>query len=106
MGKYASVDALAKKKTELRELGLPFETLKNATLEPGISLGSFSSQSAANDALANLTKRGIRTAKVVQETPERSGQILKIPAADEALRSQLDGLKSALGAAFLSVCKS
>jgi hypothetical protein len=106
MGKYANADAMAKKKSELRELGLPFETLKNATLEPGISLGSFSSQSAANDALANLTKRGIRTAKVVQETPEKSGQILKIPAADEALRAQLESVKSALGTVGLAVCKS
>ena len=104
MGKYANAEALTKKKTELRELNLPFETLKNASLEPGISLGVFSSQSAANDALANFSKRGIRTAKVVQETPERSGQMLKLPAVDDALRSQLDGIKSSLGGAALAVC--
>ncbi len=106
MGKYANADALAKKKTELRELNLPFETLKNASLEPGISLGVFSSPNAANDALANLTKRGVRTAKVVQETPEISGQILKLPAVDDALRSQLDGIKSSLGSAALLTCKA
>ncbi|MFM7331917.1 MAG: SPOR domain-containing protein [Brachymonas sp.] len=106
MGKYANADALAKKKAELRELGLPYETLKNASLDPGISLGAFGSQSAANDALANLSKRGIRTAKVVQEVPEKTGQILKLPAVDEALRAQLEGVKSALGTFGLAVCKS
>jgi hypothetical protein len=106
MGKYADAEALAKKKTELRELNLPFETLKNASLEPGLSLGVFSSQSAANDALANFSKRGIRTAKIVQETPERTGQILKLPAVDDALRGQLDGIKSVLGTGNLLACKA
>lgn len=106
MGKYANAEALAKKKSELRELNLPYETLKNATLEPGISLGVFNSQNAANDALANFSKRGIRTAKVVQETPERTGQTLKLPTVDDALRGQLDAIKSALGTANLLACKA
>jgi hypothetical protein len=106
MGKYAGTDALAKKKTELRELSIAFETLKNSTLEPGISLGAFATQTAANEAMNQLVKRGVRTAKVVQESPERNGKILKLPAVDDALRSQLDGIKSVIGASALVVCKA
>lgn len=106
MGKYPNAEAVAKKKSELRELGLPFEPLRNAALEPGISLGVYDNQSAASVALANLSKRGVRTAKVLLETPERSGQILKLPAVDEALRAQLEVLKPALGGSSLALCKA
>ena len=106
MGKYANAESLAKKKSELRELSIAFETLKNPALEPGISLGVYVSQAQANDAMANLSKRGIRTGKVVQETPERKGQLLKLPVVDEALRAQLDGIKSVVGANGLLVCKA
>jgi hypothetical protein len=106
MGKYANAEALANKKTELRQLNITFETLKNTTLEPGLSLGAYPTQAQANEAMTKLTNRGIRTGKVVQELPERKGQILKLPAVDEALRAQLDGIKSAVGAGGLSACKA
>jgi hypothetical protein len=106
MGKYASPEALAVKKSELRGLSVAFETLKNAALEPGLSLGAFPTQSQAAEAMAQLAKRGVRTGKVVQELPERKGQILKLPVVDDALRAQLDGIKAAVGAGGLSVCKA
>jgi hypothetical protein len=106
MGKYANADALAKKKAELRDLGISHETLKNPSLEPGLSIGVFASQTAANEGLAQMARRGVRTAKVVQEAPERKGQILKLPAVDDALRSQLDPIKTAVGAAGLLSCKA
>ncbi len=105
MGKYPNAEALASKKTELRGLNVSFETLKNPTLEPGLSLGAFPTQPQANEAMAILAKRGVRTGKVLQELPERKGQIFKLPAVDEAMRGQLDGIKSAVGADGLSVCK-
>jgi hypothetical protein len=55
--------------------------------------------------MSQLTQRGIRTGKVVLESPERNGQLLKLPAVDDAMRSQLDGIKSVLGTANLLVCK-
>ncbi|MBS7806584.1 SPOR domain-containing protein [Variovorax sp. PCZ-1] len=106
MGKYANAEALAKKKTELRELSIAFESLKNSTLEPGVSLGVYATQAQANESMAKLATRGVRTAKVVQELPERKGQLLKLPIVDDALRAQLDGIKSVVGAAGLVVCKA
>jgi hypothetical protein len=67
MGKYPSTEALNKKKGELRDLGIAFEPLKNASLEPGISLGGYATQAQATQALAQAATRGVRTGKVIQE---------------------------------------
>jgi predicted RNA polymerase sigma factor len=48
MGRYAGVEQVARKKGELRQLGISFENLSNAALEPGLSLGGYASQAAAN----------------------------------------------------------
>jgi hypothetical protein len=106
MGKYPNTQALARKKTELRSLGLSYENLKNPMLEPGFSIGAYSSQTQANQALAGLAKRGVRTARVVQELPERSGQIFKLTSVDDALRPKLEALKAGIGAMAWVSCKS
>jgi hypothetical protein len=105
MGKYTAPDLLAKKKSELRQLGVDYEALQISSLEPGISLGGHSSQAQATRELADLNKRGVRTAKVVQERPPVKGQVLRLPAVDDALRGQLDGVRTALGGATLRACK-
>jgi hypothetical protein len=106
MGKYTDAQVLAVKKNELRGLGVAYETLKKASLEPGVSLGAFPTQARANEEMAALIKRGVRTAKVVQEQSERSGQVLLLPAVDEALRTQLDGIKYTLGLSAFLTCKA
>jgi hypothetical protein len=105
MGKYTAADVLAKKKAELRQLGVDYESLQISSLEPGISLGGHPSQAEATRELADLNKRGVRTAKVVQERPPVKGQVLRLPAVDDALRGQLDGVRTALGGAALRTCK-
>jgi hypothetical protein len=106
MGKYTDPEVLAKKKAELRQLGVANEPLQNDKLEPGISLGGFSSQALANEEFNNLSKRGVRSAKVVQEVAPAKGLVLLLPAVDEALRGQLAPVKSALGTVALRVCKA
>jgi hypothetical protein len=69
MGKYADAEHVTRKKGELRQIGVAFEPLSNASLEPGLSLGGFASQADANAQLEKLATRGVRTAKVVQERP-------------------------------------
>jgi hypothetical protein len=106
MGKYTAADVMAKKRAELRQLGVSVEPLQNPTLEPGISLGGYPTRVEATKELADLNKRGVRTAKVVQEKPPVQGQVLRLPAVDEALRGQLDGVRTALGSATLRACKA
>jgi hypothetical protein len=105
MGKYPNADSAEKKKAELRQLGVSFEPLSNASLEPGISLGGYPSEAAAKQQMQALTQKGVRTAKVVQERGEARGQSLKLAVVDDALRSRLDDLKSALGAKSLRACR-
>ncbi len=105
MGKYLTVENVNRKKAELRQLGVSFENLSNASLEPGLSLGGFPTQAAANDQLNALAKSGVRTAKVVQERAEQRGQLLKFAAVDDALRPRLDEIKPALNGKTLRSCR-
>jgi len=105
MGKYPSAQALAVKRAELASLKLKFESLGNAALEPGLSLGGYESRVEADRALADLGRRGVRTAKVVQEKAELKASQLRIAAADDAIRARLDDLKPALAGKLLRSCK-
>lgn len=105
MGKYANPDALAKKRAELAPFDLRFELLQNPALQPGLSLGGYETQAAANTALDRLSRRGIRTARVVQERDEAYGIMLRLPDTDEAQRVRLNALAPALGDKVLIPCK-
>lgn len=104
MGKYTEADMLAKKKAELRARGVSFEPLSNAALEPGLSLGGFDSQAAAQSHLETLAQKGVRTARVVQERAETRSQRLTLPAVDEALRPRLEEIKPLLNGKTLRAC--
>ena len=105
MGKYPSDEAMSKKRTELRQLNVSFETLpNNSVLAPGFSLGGFSSKADADAEMARVATRGVRTARVMAEKPEARGQRLKLPAADALLKTQLDALKPQLEGHPLQAC--
>lgn len=104
MGRYASDEALAKKRNELRLRGVSFEPLLNPALNPGLSLGHFASQADANAELDRVTQRGVRTARVLQERPEARGQLLRLASADAPLLAQLDTLKPQLAGKALQAC--
>ncbi|AEG94865.1 SPOR domain-containing protein [Ramlibacter tataouinensis] len=105
MGRYPAPDGVERKKAELRQLGVSFEPLANQALEPGLSLGGYGTQAAAERALDLLARRGVRTARVVQERPELNGVALRLPAVDELLRPRLDELRTTLGGATLRPCR-
>lgn len=103
MGRFADADQLAKKRAELRELNVSYDR-PNAALEPGLSLGRFSTEEAAQRGLANLTAKGVRSARVVQERLDTPGFMLRLPEADARLRAQVEGLRSALAGKALRPC--
>ena len=105
MGKYAGVEQVARKRAELRQLGISFEALSNPELEPGLSLGSYANEAAATTQLNALAERGVRTARVLQERPEQRGQRLVLPAVDDALHPRLDELKNVLASKTLRPCR-
>lgn len=105
MGRYPSQESVNRKRAELRQLGVSFEPLSNASLEPGLSLGGYPTEAEANRQLEAAAQRGVRTAKVVQERSEVRGLLLKLPAVDDALRPRLDELKAALNGKNLRSCR-
>ena len=105
MGKYPDAEMVERKKGELRRRGVSFEPVTNPALEPGLSLGGFTSQAAANDQLAVLATRDVRSARVVQERPELRGPALRLPLVDDLLRPRLGELQAALGGRPLAPCR-
>ncbi len=96
MGKFADNQTLEKKRAELRARKLDHDRAGGA-LEPGLSLGRFSSEEAATRELSQLVRQGVRSARVVQERPDRRGFVLRLPAATPALREQLEALPALAG---------
>lgn len=104
MGKFADMDALDKKRAELRARNVPHDRAGTPALELGLSLGRFSSAEAAERELAALGNRGVRTARVVLERPESAGFTLRLPAVGDTLRPQLDALRPAMAGKTLRTC--
>ena len=103
MGRFDDVATLNKKRTELRALQISVDRA-GGSLEYGLSLGRFSSRSAAERELASVSARGVRSARVVQERPDTPGFVLRLPAVTEALRPQLSVLRTALAGKTLRAC--
>lgn len=103
MGKYANAEELIRKRSELNTLKIQFESLSDPALQYGLSLGSYETGAAATAALEVLSRRGIRTARVVQQA-EHTRTVLRIDAADVALRTRLSELDPALGDKAWSAC--
>lgn len=105
MGRFADDEALEKKRAELRARKLPYDRPNNPALEPGLSLGRFSTEEAAQRALATLSGQGVRTAKVVVERAQAQGYTLRLPAVDGTTRAQAETqLQPALGDKALRTC--
>lgn len=104
VGRFPSSEAAQRRRTELAALNLRFEPLNQPELLPGLSLGAYATQSQAEEALAALTRRGLRKARVMQEQPARSGQRLQLPAVDEAQQARLAGLAPVLAGQSLQPC--
>ncbi len=105
VGRFADADALAKKRAELRARNISFDRAGVAALEPGLSLGRFASEEAAERALATLVRKDdVRNARVVVERPETVSFQLRLPLVDARLRAQLNTLRPALAGNRLQPC--
>jgi hypothetical protein len=97
MGKYANREALDRKVAELKRFDVNSEPLRSSPeLEPGLSLGRFESQAQADARMADLAKRGVRTARVINITPPAPVHTLRFAQADASLQRTLAGLKDKL----------
>jgi hypothetical protein len=90
MGPYASDVVLERKRGELQGLGLQPRDLTHPKWGQGLSLGAFESSAQAQVALAGLSKRGVRTARVVRDHAARAGQRLSVWTKQPELRAAMD----------------
>lgn len=103
MGRYND-EQLDKKRAELRLLDVPFRTLP-PPLGPGLALGTYSTEEAAQQGLKDVGKQGVRTARVVQERAEGVAWTLRLPAITDAQRDTVAGLGAAMAGKRLQSCE-
>ena len=105
MGRFSDLDALNKKRKELQERNVGYDRPRIAALEPGLSLGRFSTEEAAERALVQLGTKGVRSAKVVQERSETPAFVLRLPTvAPDARQRIASTLRPALAGKTLRPC--
>lgn len=104
MGRYDNQQQLDRKKGELRELGVAYREITAAGLAPGLALGTYSTEAAAQQALQKAERDGIRTAKVAQERAEGVSTNLRLPSITDAQRAAIDALGDAMVGKRLQRC--
>ena len=91
MGRYPDEQQWQHKADELRRLNLKFDRVTTPPgLDPGLSLGSFTSAEEASARLDELGRHGVHTARVV-ETPPPGASLrrLQVRVADDRWRSSI-----------------
>jgi hypothetical protein len=104
MGRYDNDEQLERKKTELRGLKVAFREVSAPGLSPGLALGTYSSEASAEQALQELARTGVRTARVAQERAESINLTLRLPAITPAQRRAVAGLGAPLAGRPLQPC--
>ena len=102
MGPFESEALLERKQAELEKMPkLRYEVLRvPASLAPGLSLGRYDTQAAADQALEALRQSGVRTARVVRLRRAIERQVLRVDQADSDTQVALSGLNLPRGQTF------
>ena len=102
MGPFESEALLERKQAELEKMPkLRYEVLRvPASLAPGLSLGRYDTQAAADQALEALRQSGVRTARVVRLRRAIERQVLRVDQADSDTQVDLSGLNLPRGQTF------
>lgn len=105
LGKFPNETALEKRRAELRSRKIAYDRA-GGNLEPGLSMGRFSSEEAATRELGNMLSQGVRGARVVQERAPQTVYALRLSHATVAQRNLLQLMSAALGGKSMQVCPS
>lgn len=96
LGKFNNDMALEKRRAELRARKISFDRA-GGNLDPGLSLGRFSSEEAATRELTNMLRQGVRGARVVQERASHTIYTLSVPHMTAAQRRSIQALPALTG---------
>lgn len=92
LGKFPNAEALQRSRDALKQLGIDHRDVNSPTLSPGLALGTFSTDAGAQQALQQVTKDGVRGARVVQVRPDTRSLTLTLAAITDAERQQVQQL--------------
>lgn len=104
LGRFDTAEQLERKRAQLREMKVEFRSVSTPSLSPGLSLGTYSSEGAAQQALQTAVRSGIRTARVVQERDESVSFGLRLPRVLPAQRDAVAALGPVLAGKALQAC--
>jgi hypothetical protein len=104
VGKFPSADLLNRKKTELRSLRVEFREVNAPALQPGLALGTYSTETAAQTALQELGRAGVRSAKVTKEREEQRTLAVRLPALTDTERAGIEALVLQAAGKALAAC--
>lgn len=90
LGPFPSEAALQQRRAELRQSNIEHRALTTANLSPGLALGTFSTEEAAQRALATVTRQGVSGARVVQERPDTPLHTLTLEGVSDAQRRRIE----------------
>jgi hypothetical protein len=96
-----------RKAAELQRMGIQnyFIMSDNATLRWGISLGVFKSETAAQNLLASLIKRGVRSARIAPRMASNKLLAFRLRGLNQQAKSDLDAIKAQFPAQFIRSCQ-
>lgn len=103
-GKFEKPEVMTQRKARLRQLNIDFREVTLPRLAPGLALGTFSNEAAAQEALQAVQAKGIKAARVALERAEAVSWALRLPAITEAQRSLVLSVGDALAGKTLLAC--
>ena len=104
MGRYND-EQMARKKTELRDIKIEFREVTVPALGRGLALGTFSSEESVQQALKDVARKGVRTARAALERPESVSWTLRLPAITDEQRTSIESLGESLAGKKLQPCE-
>jgi len=87
-GKLSTPTVMSAKRAELKLLGIEFREVQTPAFQPGLAMGTYSTEGAAQQVLREVARAGVRGAKVVQERAETTLTTVQWPEATEAQLAQ------------------
>lgn len=92
LGPFPSEAALQQRRSELRRAGIDHRELSALGLAPGLALGTYSTQEAAQRALGDASRQGINGARVAQERPDTPVYTLRLDGISDAQRRRIEAM--------------
>lgn len=104
LGKFPNNEALEVRRNELRQRGIAYDRA-GGQLEPGLSLGRFTTEEAATRELTTMLRQGVRGARVVQERTEGTLYTLRLPHVTPEMHQRLEQVKPSFAGKPLRLCE-